>query len=93
MGAGIGKSRNVRGETENMCVWTKKRGSMNAVVLMATACPKQFDSARTNKPSADVLDDVRETLVCIKRPRCDTNGGRETVVMMFVRNPSKPRGR
>ena len=22
-----------------MCVWTKKRGSMNAVVLMATACP------------------------------------------------------
>ena len=78
-----------------MCVWTKKRGSMNAVVLMATACPKQFDSARTNKPSADVLDDVRETLVCIKRPRCDTNGGSddggsETEVMMFV---NKPRGR
>ena len=23
-----------------MCVWTKKRGSMNAVVLMATPCPK-----------------------------------------------------
>ena len=23
-----------------MCVWTKKRGSMNAVVLMATSCPK-----------------------------------------------------
>ena len=23
-----------------MCVWTKKRGSLNAVVLMATPCPK-----------------------------------------------------
>ena len=29
----------LEGETENMCVWTKKRGSMNAVVLMATPCP------------------------------------------------------
>ena len=28
----------LEGETENMCVWTKKRGSMNAVVLMATPC-------------------------------------------------------
>ena len=25
-----------------MCVWTKKRGSMNAVVLMATPCPKSL---------------------------------------------------
>ena len=25
-----------------MCVWTKKRGSMNAVVLMATPCPDVF---------------------------------------------------
>ena len=25
-----------------MCVWTKKRGSMNAVVLMATSCPKSL---------------------------------------------------
>ena len=23
-----------------MCVWTKKRGSMKAVVLIATSCPK-----------------------------------------------------
>ena len=23
-----------------MCVWTKKRGSMNAAVLMATPCPE-----------------------------------------------------
>ena len=30
------------GETENMCVWTKKRGSLNAVVLMATPCPKSL---------------------------------------------------
>ena len=27
-----------------MCVWTKKRGSMNAVVLMATPCPKSLHS-------------------------------------------------
>ena len=32
----------LEGETENMCVWTKKRGSMNAVVLMATPCPKSL---------------------------------------------------
>ena len=32
----------VTGETENMCVWTKKRGSMNAVVLVATPCPKSL---------------------------------------------------
>ena len=25
-----------------MCVWTKKRGSMNDVVLMATPCPKSL---------------------------------------------------
>ena len=25
-----------------MCVWTKKRGSMNAVGLMATPCPKSL---------------------------------------------------
>ena len=25
-----------------MCVWTEKRGSMNAVVLMATPCPKSL---------------------------------------------------
>ena len=25
-----------------MCVWTKKRGSMKAVVLMATPCPKSL---------------------------------------------------
>ena len=25
-----------------MCVWTKKRGSMNAVVLMATPCPESL---------------------------------------------------
>ena len=32
----------LEGETEHMCVWTKKRGSMNAVVLMATPCPKSL---------------------------------------------------
>ena len=41
----------LEGETENMCVWTKKRGSMNAVqlwylwplLLMATPCPKSTE--------------------------------------------------
>ena len=28
-----------------MCVWTKKRGSMNAVVLIATPCPKLLHPA------------------------------------------------
>ena len=32
----------LEGETENMCVWTKKRGSMKAEVLMATPCPKSL---------------------------------------------------
>ena len=32
----------LEGDTENMGVWTKKRGSMKAVVLMATTCPKSL---------------------------------------------------
>ena len=32
----------LEGETENMGVWTKKRGSMKALVLMATPCPKSL---------------------------------------------------
>ena len=32
----------LEGETENMCVWTKKRDSLNAVVRMATPCPKSL---------------------------------------------------
>ena len=32
----------LEGETENMCVWTKKRDSMKAEVLMATPCPKSL---------------------------------------------------
>ena len=31
----IGERLKLEGETENMGVWTKKRGSMEAVVLMA----------------------------------------------------------
>ena len=38
----IGKRLKLEGETENMGVWTKKRGSMKAVVLMATPCPKSL---------------------------------------------------
>ena len=29
-----------------MCVWTKKRGSMKAAVLMATPCPKSLHGKR-----------------------------------------------
>ena len=32
----------LEGETEKMGVWTKKRGSMEAVVLMATPAPKSL---------------------------------------------------
>ena len=32
----IGERLKLEGETENMGVWTKKRGSMKAVVLMTT---------------------------------------------------------
>ena len=38
----IGERIKLEGETENMCVWTKKRGSMKAEVLMATPCPKSL---------------------------------------------------
>ena len=30
----IARDSKLEGKTENMCVWTKKRGSMTAVVLM-----------------------------------------------------------
>ena len=36
-----------------MCVWTKKRGSMKAVVLMATPCPESLHG----KAVDDVTDD------------------------------------
>ena len=32
-----------------MCVWTKKRGSMKAVVLMATSCPKSLHAWQGEK--------------------------------------------
>ena len=38
----IGERLKLEGEKENMGVWTKKRGSMKAVVLMATPCPKSL---------------------------------------------------
>ena len=38
----IGERLKLEGETENMGVWTKKRGSMEAVVLMATPGPKSL---------------------------------------------------
>ena len=38
----IGERLKLEGETENMGVWTKKRGSLKAVGLMATPCPKSL---------------------------------------------------
>ena len=38
----IGVRLKLEGKTENMGVWTKKRGGMKAVVLMATPCPKSL---------------------------------------------------
>ena len=43
-----------------MCVWTKKRGSMNAVVLMATPCPKSLHGKGEKWIARNILktDDV-----------------------------------
>ena len=42
-----------------MCVWTKKRGSINAVGLMATPCPKSLhgkgEKHRSNKANTWTL--------------------------------------
>ena len=38
----IGERLKLEGEKENMGVGTKKRGSMKAVVLMATPCPESL---------------------------------------------------
>ena len=61
----IGERLRLEGETENMGVWTKKRGFMKAVVLMATPCPKSLWQ-RGELPRSDEVDE-RETLVCIKK--------------------------
>ena len=48
----IGERLKLEGETENMGVWTKKRGSMKAVVLMAAACPKSLHGKGENGRAA-----------------------------------------
>ena len=64
-----------------MCVWTKKRGSMNAVVLMATPCPKSLHGKGEKWIARNILQGLdsrqpmtamtekreRETLVCIRK--------------------------
>ena len=59
----IGERLKLEGETENMGVWTKKRGSMEAVVLMATPGPKSLHLQRGER-----------RWVLLKRPRCDIDG-------------------
>ena len=41
-----------------MCVWTKKRGSMKAVVLMATPCSKPLHGKAVDDVTDDDDDDV-----------------------------------
>ena len=65
-----------------MCVWTKKRGSMNAVVLMATPCPKSLHGKGEKWIARNILQGLdsrqpmtaRERWVLLKRPRCDIDG-------------------
>ena len=65
-----------------MCVWTKKRGSMNAVVLMATPCPKSLHGkgekgiARNIQQGLDSPQPMtaRERWVLLKLLRCDRDG-------------------
>ena len=38
-----------------MCVWTKKRGSLNAVVPMATPCPKSLHGKREKWIARNIL--------------------------------------
>ena len=54
----IGERLKLEGETENMGVWTKKRGIMRAVVLMATPSPKSLWQ-RGELPRSDEADDEK----------------------------------
>ena len=51
-----------------MCVWTKKRGSMNAVVLMATPCPKSLHGKGEKWIAHNMLleGETENTGVCTK---------------------------
>ena len=50
-----------------MCVWTKKRGSMNAVVLMATPCPKSLHGKGEKWIARNILQglDSRQPMTAI----------------------------
>merc|ERR1712216_795037 len=87
------------GETENMCVWTKKRGSMNAVVLMATPCPKSLHGKGEKWIARDILQglDSRQPMPAMtekKSPGCldrDTAGdciGRAGLSGVWLRYPT-----
>ena len=65
-----------------MCVWTKKRGSMNAVVLMATACPKSLHGKGEKWIARNILPglDSRQPMTAMtERKRVDA-----LMMMMFL---------
>ena len=47
-----------------MCVWTKKRGSLNAVVLMATPCPKSLHGKGEKWIARNILQGLDSNDVC-----------------------------
>ena len=51
----IGERLKLEGETENMGVWTKKRKSMKAVVLMTTSCPKSLHGKGEKRIARNIL--------------------------------------
>ena len=59
-----------------MCVWTKKRGSMKAEVLVATPCPKSLHGKGEKWIARNILKTERRW-VLLKIPRCDIDGGGE----------------
>ena len=60
-----------------MCVWTKKRGSMKAEVLMATPCPKSLEPqmlmmfitecSGTRKKKTDSVNRVKARCIPVQR--------------------------
>ena len=54
-----------------MCVWTKKRGSMNAVVLMATPCPKSLHGKGEKWIARNILQGLDS-----RQPMTAMTGGR-----------------
>ena len=64
--SGYGERLKLEGETGNVGVWTKKRGSMKAVVLTATSCPKSLHGKGEQWIASNIL--VMMLFVTMKSP-------------------------